>query len=76
MKKYRYTLFVDGMMCGGCETYMNDFIRKNFDVKKVKSSARKNRTIIISTNQLDEIELRKQIDKTGYIVSNIIKEEI
>ena len=33
------TLKIDGMMCGMCESHMNDLIRKNFQVKKVTSSA-------------------------------------
>lgn len=28
------TLKIDGMMCGMCESHMNDLIRKNFQVKK------------------------------------------
>lgn len=28
------TLKIDGMMCGMCESHMNDVIRKNFKVKK------------------------------------------
>ena len=31
------TLGIDGMMCGMCESHMNDAIRNNFDVKKVAS---------------------------------------
>ena len=34
------TLKIDGMMCGMCESHMNDLIRKNFQVKKVTSSAK------------------------------------
>ena len=29
---------IDGMMCGMCESHMNDAIRNNFKVKKVNSS--------------------------------------
>ena len=32
------TLKIDGMMCGMCESHMNDAIRKAFNVKKVTSS--------------------------------------
>ena len=31
------TLKIDGMMCGMCESHMNEVIRKNFKVKKVSS---------------------------------------
>ena len=36
-------LKIDGMMCGMCESHMNDLIRKNFKVKKVTSSAKTGR---------------------------------
>lgn len=39
---------IDGMMCGMCESHVNDVIRKSFDVKKVSSSHSKKRTEIIS----------------------------
>lgn len=29
---------IDGMMCGMCESHMNDMVRNNFKVKKVTSS--------------------------------------
>ena len=29
------TVGIDGMMCGMCESHVNDAIRKSFDVKKV-----------------------------------------
>ena len=42
------TLGIDGMMCGMCESHMNDAIRNNFDVKKVTSSHSKKQTEVIS----------------------------
>ena len=47
------TLKIDGMMCGMCESHMNDVIRKNFKVKKVSSSARDGETVIISEEPID-----------------------
>lgn len=41
------TLKIDGMMCGMCESHMNDLIRKNFQVKKVTSSAKDGETVIM-----------------------------
>lgn len=32
------TLKIDGMMCGMCESHVNDAIRNAFPVKKVTSS--------------------------------------
>ena len=35
---YKTTLKIDGMMCGMCESHINDTIRKAVPVKKVSSS--------------------------------------
>ena len=47
------TLGIDGMMCGMCESHMNDAIRNNFDVKKVTSSHSKKQTEVISEEALE-----------------------
>lgn len=59
-------LKIDGMMCGMCESHINDMIRKNFAVKKVTSSHGKGKTDIITENPIAEEDLRKAIDETGY----------
>ncbi len=69
---FEYHLTIDGMMCGMCEAHVYNIVLKNFpQVKKVKSSARKNLTKIISNVPLDLNELKSKIDETGYIVKNI-----
>ena len=65
------TLTIDGMMCGMCESHMNDAIRGAFDVKKVTSSHSKGETVIISESALDEEKLKKVIADTGYEVGAI-----
>lgn len=65
------TLGIDGMMCGMCESHVNDAIRKEFNVKKVSSSHSKNKTEIISEDPLDETKLRSAIDATGYKVVSV-----
>ena len=45
-------LKIDGMMCGMCESHMNDLIRKHCKVKKVSSSAKKGETVVISEEAL------------------------
>lgn len=62
------TLKVEGMMCGMCESHVNDEVRKNFAVSKVSSSHKNGTTEIISDEQLDEAKLRKVIEATGYKV--------
>lgn len=69
---FEYHLTIDGMMCGMCEAHVNNIVIKNFpQVQKVKSSARKNLTKIISPVPIDLDELKSKIDETGYIVKNI-----
>lgn len=58
---------IDGMMCGMCESHINDVIRRNFKVKKVSSSHKKGETSVVSEEALDEKLLEKAIAETGYI---------
>ena len=64
-------LKIDGMSCGMCESHINDVIRNQFKVKKVKSSHRKGQIIIISEEKLDHSELKNAISNTGYTVLDI-----
>lgn len=68
------TLKIDGMMCGMCESHINDAIRNAFTIKKVSSSHAKGETIIISENALDEEKIREVISKTGYELKSIESE--
>ena len=65
------TLGIDGMMCGMCESHMNDAIRNNFDVKKVTSSHSKKQTEVISEEALDESKLKEVVEKTGYQLTSV-----
>jgi copper chaperone CopZ len=67
-------LKIDGMMCGMCESHINDAIRGAFKVKKVTSSHSKGETVIITEQDIDEDNLRNTIDKTGYKVISVTKE--
>ena len=68
---YKTTLIIDGMMCGMCESHINDTIRHSFKIKKVSSSHTKGMTEIISENPLDENALREAVGKTGYKVTEL-----
>ena len=63
---YQITLGIDGMMCGMCESHINDAVRNAFPVKKVSSSHGKGQTLILSETAIPEAELRPVIAKTGY----------
>lgn len=69
------TLAIDGMMCGMCESHMNDVIRKNFTVKKVNSSHKKGETEIVSEEALDEEKIKSAVKEIGYEVTSIKTEE-
>ena len=62
----KVTLKIDGMMCGMCESHINDTIRKNFAVEKVTSSHSKGKTEILTETPIAENALKKVIDETGY----------
>ncbi len=65
------TLKIDGMMCGMCESHINDVIRRTFSVKKVTSSRKKGETIILSESHIDEEKLKTAIGETGYAVLSV-----
>ena len=62
---WKYTIQVDGMMCGMCESHVNDAVRKAFPVKKVTSSRSKRETVVLSETELDEDALRAAISATS-----------
>lgn len=72
---WKYTVQVDGMMCGMCESHINDAVRKSLPVKKVTSSRKKKETIVITDIELDEGALRSAIDATGYVTGKIQREK-
>ena len=71
---WKYTVEVNGMMCGMCEAHVIDAIRKAFPVKNVNSSRSKNQTVILSEIELDMESLMNAIRGTGYEVGTIQKE--
>ena len=63
------TLKVNGMMCGMCESHINDVVRKTAQVEKVTSSHTKGETVIVSAQPLDIEALKAAIAATGYTVT-------
>lgn len=66
-----YIFEVEGMKCGMCEGHINDIIRSHFDVIKVKSSRRDNKTIVVSGCFLDIPKVKEEIAKAGYKVTSV-----
>ena len=71
---WKYTAQADGILCGMCESHVNDGVRKSFPVKKVTSSRSKKETTVIAETDLDEDALGAAISATGYEVGEIRKE--
>lgn len=67
---------VDGMMCGMCESHINDAVRSHFQVKKVSSSHTKGQTVIQSQEALDQAQLRQVIDATGYKALDVVSRPV
>ena len=72
----KITVDVDGMMCNMCEAHVNDAIRKKFPIKKVKSSHKDGKTIIISEEEISGEDIEKAIGETGYKVLGMETESI
>ena len=54
----KITVKIDGMMCGMCESHMNDTFRQNFKVKKVSSSHAKGETVAIVDEDIPDEKLK------------------
>lgn len=64
------TLHIDGMMCGMCESHVNDAVRKAFSVKKVKSSHSAGTCVIQTEEDIDLEKLKETVNATGYTVTS------
>ena len=69
------TLKIDGMMCGMCESHINDAVRNAFKVKKVTSSHIKKTTVIQTESAISDDDIKAVIDKTGYTLVSLSREE-
>jgi len=72
---YKTVVSVDGMMCGMCESHVNDAIRNTFTVSKVTSSHKDKQTVILSKEKLDADKVKSTIEATGYTVMGIEESE-
>lgn len=69
------TVNIDGMACNMCENHVCDTIREtSFKVKKVRASHKDGTAEIVSEEALDENQIKKAIEETGYKVLGIKSE--
>ena len=72
---WKYTVEVNGMMCGMCEAHINDAVRKACPVKKVHSSRAKCQTVVLSEAELDPETIAARDTKLAPSKRNPIKRE-
>lgn len=70
----KITLKIQGMMCGMCESHLNDAVRRIFPVKKVTSSHTKGEMVILAPEAIPEEALKKVIAETGYDMTAYVRE--
>ena len=61
----KITAKIDGMMCGMCESHVNDALRKAFEIKQVTSSHKKGTAEILADNDISDDALRSALEPTG-----------
>ena len=72
----KITMKVEGMMCGMCESHVNDAVRRAFPkIKKVTSSHSKGETVILTGEDIADDALRSAFSATGYTVGGISRSE-
>ena len=72
---YKITLKIAGMMCGMCESHINETVRRAVPgAKKVASSHGKGECTFLSDDAVDESALRKAIEDTGYTLVSLSSE--
>lgn len=55
-------------MCSMCEAHINDAIRRNFRVRKVKADRKRKEAVIESEDVIDIDDAEKVIEMLGYSV--------
>ncbi len=62
----KITVGIDGMMCGMCESHVNEAVRNHFKVKKVTASHTDKNAVILAEQEIPRDELEAVIKETGY----------
>lgn len=65
---YQTTVQIDGMMCGMCESHVNDAFRAKLAIQKVQASHKKGEAVILSEQALSEDAVAAALEGTGYRV--------
>ena len=72
----KITIEIEGMKCPMCEKHTNEAISKAFNVSKVTSFHKENKTEILTEADIPDDKLREALADTGYTVGEIAHEEV
>lgn len=70
----KMTVEIEGMACAMCEAHINEAVRNAFSVKKVSSSHKRNKSVILTEQEIPEQELKRVIEQTGYELISVSSE--
>ena len=62
---------IEGMMCAMCEAHINDLIRNNFNIKRIKSNHKKGVCIIETPETIKDDDLINVFKMSGYQILEI-----
>lgn len=71
----RMTVKVEGMMCGMCEAHVNDAVRRSLPVKKVTSNHKKQETVILAEQDIEDSRIQAAIKDSGYTFVGVTRKE-
>lgn len=66
----KYILGIDGMGCGMCEIHVEEAIKKNLRIKKVKASHFNNKAVVFSEEVFTLDDFKNTLDPTGYRITS------
>lgn len=61
-----YTIGIEGMHCGMCESHVNDSIRKVKGVKSVNASVSKQNAVVVIEDDADKEAIKNAVSSQGY----------
>ena len=72
----KYTVKIEGMMCGMCEAHIADALRAAFpNAKKVSANRKHNEATFLSEEKIDPAQIEQIIKATGYDYLGTTSEE-
>ena len=71
----KYIIQIDGMMCNMCSIHINDKLRANFDIIKLKTSHKKGVSEFVSKENISDQKITDVLSSIGYTVISITHQD-